>query len=506
LDQEAVNVRPLSPPESTPPPGTLQVLQQDMQRAIGWLQDMLEALTDWTFDITQQGAYRRRTFLIALIIVIWTGWSLLSYPVRWGVWRTEPLSLLIDLGAAFFGAASLRKVIVFFLGYWLAFRVAALYLDDVFELKDLSVAEGYIRQGAFASGYDLISIKEGAISPESRNSPIYRIGGPGSVQVHLENVALFEKIGGQPHIIGSAAGIATLDSFERLRQVIDLRDQVLDMTVTGRTRDGIRVTAKDVRLIFSVDRGFQQSDGRSPLAQPYAFTEDAIKNLVYNHNSGPWTLAMRSLIRGNLLRFIAQHTLSEFLASVNPREAIDLLNAPSGPLDLRRAAAPRGLTAAPAAGGGPEDDFIPRDQITNLFYNFTNGFHQDANDLGVALQWIGLGTWVTPSEIIPDQHLEAWQISLHNQIIGNEMALQDVQREGRTKELLRLIREIPETAYVLQEAKTVAGEQINRELILTYRERLRNAWEIYQNSTRPPQPELEAALKHLSRLTARWLN
>ena len=498
-------MRQLSPPDGTPP-GTLQVLQQDIQRAIGWLRDMLEALTDWTFDITQQGAYRRRTFLISLIIVIWTGWSLLSYPVRWGAFRTEPLTLLIDLGLAFFGPAALRKVIVFLLGYWLALRVSALYLDDVFELKDLPVAESYIRQGAFGSGYDLISIKEGAISPESKNSPTYRIGGPGLVQVHLENVALFEKIDGHPHVIGSATGIAVLESFERLRQVIDLRDQVLDMTVTGRTRDGILVTAKDVRLIFSVDRGLPQANGRAPLAQPYAFTEAAIKNLVYNHNSGPWTLAMRSLIRGNLRRFIAQHTLSEFLASVNPLEAINLLQMPASPLGNRPPTHPSARTAASSGAGGQEEDFIPRDQITNLFYNFTNGFRQDADDLGVALQWIGLGTWVTPSEIIPAQHLEAWQISLHNQVLGNDLALQDVRREGRTKELLRLIREIPETLYVLQEAKTVPEEDIHRELSLTFRERLRNAWEIYQNSARTPQPELEAALKHLSRLTARWLN
>jgi hypothetical protein len=505
VDPEAVTVRQLSPPESKPP-GTLQVLQQDTLRAFTWLRDMFEALTDWTFNITQQGAYRRRTFLIALFVVIWTGWSLLTTPIRWGALRTEPLSLLIDLGTAFFGAAVLRHVIVIFLGYWLAFRVAALYLDDVFELKDLTVAEGYIRQGAFASGYDMISIKDGAISLESKNSPIYRIGGPGLVQVHLENVALFEKIDGRPHVIGSAAGISVLESFERLRQVIDLRDQVLDMTVHGRTRDGIRVTAKDVRLIFSVDRGLQIMDVRLPLAQPYAYTDEAIKNLVYNHNSGPWTLAMRSLIRNNLRRFIAQHTLSEFLASVNPIEAIDLLKGSDGPGDQM----PGTFEPAHMTGKGPDgketDDFVPRDQITNLFYGFTNGFFQDANELGVALQWIGLGTWVTPSDIILDQHLEAWQISLKNQILGNEATLQEMRREGRNKELLRLIRDAPITAFGRLQSESRSQEQISRELILTYREKLRNAWEIYQNSTRNAPPELEAALKHLTRLTGRWLN
>ena len=48
-------------------------------------------------------------------------------------------------------------------------------------------------------------------------------------------------------------------------------------------------------------------------------------------------------------------------------------------------------------------------------------------------------------------------------------------------------------------------DEIGHELILTYREKLRNAWEIYQNSDLTAPPELEASLRHLSRLTARWL-
>ena len=121
------------------------------------------------------------------------------------------------------------------------------------------------------------------------------------------------------------------------------------------------------------------------------------------------------------------------------------------------------------------------------------------------LGWIGLGTWETPSEIIPEQHLEAWQLSMKNQLLGNENALRGVRRRNRNKELLRLIREVPITSFGRLQAEGRDPEDVKQELLLSYREKLRNAWEIYQNNDRSPSPELEAALKHLTRLTARWL-
>lgn len=70
---------------------------------------------------------------------------------------------------------------------------------------------------------------------------------------------------------------------------------------------------------------------------------------------------------------------------------------------------------------------------------------------------------------------------------------------------MRLIWEIPITSFERMRLEGLDPDEIGHELILTYREKLRNAWEIYQNSDLTPPPELEASLRHLSRLTARWL-
>ena len=254
-------------------------------------------------------------------------------------------------------------------------------------------------------------------------------------------------------------------------------------------------------------RGVPLVDQQSGLPQPFSYTDESIKNLVYKHDSQPWTLTVRYLIRENLRRFIAQHTLSEFLANVSPIENINLSQdrgSPSGDSQFTKDGDAQ-AEATVVQSASPDEEFVPRDEITNLFYDFTQRFAKKARRLGVELQWIGLGTWITPSEIIPEQHLEAWKLSCENQLLGNDAELRRVRQKNRNKELLRLIRDAPITNFGRYLSEGLEPEKITQELLLTYREKLRNAWEIYQNSERTPPQDLEAALKHLTRLTARWL-
>jgi hypothetical protein len=245
---------------------------------------------------------------------------------------------------------------------------------------------------------------------------------------------------------------------------------------------------------------------RLDYSQPYTFDDIAIKHLVYLQNREPWAKEMRELIRENFRRFISEHSLTEFLASVSPLEPVG-----AGPQVVRSA----GLQRLPADTSLDPDldlspvlsddgDFVPRDQISNLFYDFTRDFAQKADKLGVQLQWIGLGTWVTPSEIIPSQHLEAWQVSLENFYRGNPTALRQVRHASRNQELLRMIREVPVTSFGRLQSDGLEPEEIVRELLLTYREKLRNAWEIHQNSGGNPPADLDISLRHLTRLTHRW--
>jgi hypothetical protein len=460
------------------PPSTWQVFRSDMLALLTWVRGRFKAFSDWWarswdglmnwfFVLDYQGARRRKNFLIISFLGLWIGMALLFHPIHWGVYSIQYIIL-----NTFFAYDIIRHMMLILLGFWLTYLLATVYLDDIFNLNEFSIAGRFIRQAAFASRYHVLTIRNGEISLRDRvRNPIIIIGGPGFVNIHLENAAMFEKIGGVPHVIGAAYSRGNvLDGFERFRQVIDLRDHVLDLTVEGRTQDGIRVVAKDVKLLFSVYRGSQRADLSAPFEQPYPFAPEAIENLVYKQGKGPWFQAMKGLIDNELRQFISQHTLSEFLANAS--------------------------TVSP--------DFVSRNQITDLFYDFAQGFSQRAEDRGVQLLWIGVGTWVTPSAIVPERHLEAWKLSSESRIRRSGNVLAIVRKEARLKEFLRLINELLMAAYNLENQEHLTSRKY-LELAVDYREKLYSVWKVYQEQNTTPPDELICVLQHLNRVTRRWL-
>ena len=124
-------------------------------------------------------SYRR----IGLIFVGGIVWAVLAYILHPFVPNSQPrLSLLFYPFRALFAADVLKHVLVGVFVFWLAYRAAAVYLDDIFELKNIRIAERFIRQSAFASKYDVLDIKDGEVNLNDRNSPIFLIGGPGKVR------------------------------------------------------------------------------------------------------------------------------------------------------------------------------------------------------------------------------------------------------------------------------------------------------------------------------------
>ncbi len=376
---------------------------------------------------------------------------------------------------ALFAAHVFRHVLVAALAFWLAYRIAAVYLDDIFELENLSVAERFILQAAFASQYNLISIRDGEVAAKDRESPIVRIGGPGYVRVFLENAALFEKPDGSSRVIGptveTRSGVEVLSGFERLRTVVNLLDQSDELSLEERTLDGVRVRAEDVNFRFSVYRGGQHST----LMRPYPFTEEGIKKLVYQHGKIPLPAIMSGMIRGELARFISRHTLNEFLASISLPE----LDVPQQEqLELEGGAPQAGLTGP--LYNGPEVQtppaFVSRSQIiTDLF---APEFSERAADRGLELIWVGVGAFETPSEIVPERHLEAWLLSRENLARSSLVELNRLQRESMIAELRRLVQEVPVRTFRRLEGEP--PQEILHSLLTAYHGKLVEALNIYE--------------------------
>jgi hypothetical protein len=446
---------------------TWEVFRHDMRALSQKLQEGLESLVNWVFAFTRAGAQRRLNTLIAAAILTWLGLAFWLHPIQLGVDPLYDQVLHILLAADV-----LRRMLVLGLAMFLAARLSAFFLDDVFELQDASVAQRFLRSAAFSGWYDSLSIRGGGVAEEDVNSPVYRIGGPGKVDVHLENAALFEKTNGAAHIVGPTyRHFEILDGFERLRSVIDLRDQFIDLTVEGRTQDGIPVIAKDVRLVSSIYRGPQNVRSQNVVRQdhfqqPYPFKDEAILNLVYKNDRSPLIKAITSSIRIELRSFISSHPLSEFLTNAEP-----------------------------------SNEFIPRDQITNLFYDYAKEFSQRAETRGVELKWIGVGTWVLPDKVIPSRQLDAWKLSSKARLNQSAYVLAHIRAESRLTELLRLVDEVPNLFYTLM-GQALNPDQITRRLLLDYREKLRNARDLYQNDGQLVPDELEIVINHLTRLAA----
>jgi hypothetical protein len=442
-----------------------QVFQQDFHAGLSKINDSVESMINWVFAFSQAGAQRRWNALLALSALVWFGLAFWLHPINLGV---DPLTS--QLLSALFAANVIRRMIVLWLALFIGARLAAVFLDDVFELKDVSVAARFLQTAAFSGWYNILTIRDGDVARTDQNSPIFRIGGPGKVDVHLENAALFEKIDGKPHVLGpTSQRYEVLEGFERLRSVIDLRDQFFDLTVEGRSKDGIPVIAKDVRLVSSVYRGRQNVRSPDHFRQPYPFKDEAIQSLVYKHDRRPLPKAIKGSVISELGSFIGKHTLSEFLTNADA-----------------------------------SIDFIPRDKITNLFYDYAKEFSQKAETRGIELKWIGVGTWVVPGEVISGRQLEAWKLTCTAVFNQNPDVLERLRQERRQAVIINLVDGVPNLFFTLI-GQGFSPEDVILHLLKHYREKYLSARDLYRESGLIMPPELNIVIHHLNRLTAHWL-
>ncbi|KAA3643575.1 MAG: hypothetical protein DWQ07_24015 [Chloroflexi bacterium] len=503
-------------------PGMWEVMRKDTKIVWDLIIALVTEFVEWVFVTKHTGGFRRRWLLILLGGYFWAWWAAQVHPFEVGTTENIYTDLIVYPFQALFAPDMTRHVLIVGLIFWLSLRLAASYLDDVFELGDISIAEKYILQAAFASTFDSIDIKEGDVAPQHRDSPIAQIGGPGKVNVHLGNVALFEKADGTPRLIGPGDEAALLDRFERLREVVDLRDRMVEMSVQGRTKDGILVRAEGARMKFSIHRG-----GMEPtLERPYPYKEEDILKLIYDQHvhkplragksetpggKAPASITdMRDFIASEMKSFIGESTLSEFLASTSQpedeqtkseqellkQEAHRLASDDNGNKEMSSSS-----NTPPTDGKG---EFVARDELTKRLHESINKKAKQVR--GLELHWIDIGTWVLPEEAskIPEEHLEAWQISTQNLALKNEKALKGVRNQSRNREIVNLIREI---LHAFEFNLDEGGPQaVLEKVAYEYRKKLYAARDLYLERGKEIPDELRVVIPFLDRVTnsSRW--
>lgn len=488
--------RPMNMTHASRPPVT--ALDQQTKRLRAEVGRLVNAVLNCMFLLTPGGSRLRSGVLIGLFVftvalfgflrrdtAVWASHlqNMLLYlfnPADAQSFNTNPIrEFLVELLDAYRTSKALYYLLIIFLPFLTAWRLAAAYLADIFELKQVKIAENFIFQVALWRGKEKIRVREGEIHPDSEDLPAYLIGGPGLVIVELDSAALFERPDGHPHIIGpTIGGPVALDGFERFRQAIDLRDHRTDtLNITSRSLDGIPVQAVDVNFLFSVLRGNHQAPS---VERPFPFFNNTvIESLVYRQAArvtpnGPrpaelsksWAGTMTALIRSTLGEFMSQRDLTEYLASFGIPEVMAARQQTDTVIQsASRILPPEGpLPVLPTEDRPP--DFIPRPDIRPLLFGeFAQEFPNLASQRGVELHWVGIGSWRTPNQIIPEQHLEAWQLSMDNQ----------ARRDSGTPNLgaqhiIRFIQEVPLDRFAESQREQRTHQETMFGLLVGYRE------------------------------------
>jgi len=472
------------------PSSTEGLLQQERRLYRELFDRLINVFFNWLFDLRAKRAQRRMRTLMILFLTVGVILTLIYYPLN--VWtaslrdiflyilrpnyaasftNTDPITNFINLVIkALIDPHILQYLPIFVAPFYIAQQLAAFYLADIFELEDITTARKFIAEVALTASDETIRISQGKISDRDLKSPNFAIGGPGKIIVDFDSVALFERADGTPHVIGPSGkepgGKATIDGFERFRLALDIRDHHVELrdqdnksqSVKGRSRDGIPITATDVHLMFSINRG----DNPQRSAEfPYPITPEAVERIAYNSASRvtpdqkeasayefAWYNNMISLIRGRLGGFMSDRNLTEYLASIGAPEVEKSQKREELIAEqVRRLTQPNDEEGSKSPKIPPA--FTPRDQVSNLFSQFTEEFTKSARNNGVELHWIGVGTWKTPPaiDVVSDKHLEAWKLSQENMKTGNDNAMKKAETDATLQKMESLIRAVPIDAF-----------------------------------------------------------
>jgi hypothetical protein len=422
------------------------------------------------FDLTEKGSefrirWRSRgTILLCIILggfaTLFTIWS-----AEWSIHK---------------GIVALMNIIKYIpipiVAFNLARKKAAQYLQDVYELEEEQTASDFLEHVAFNQVYyetvikdgkvthkpildPKITIKDGKVSEKDEGSPLIQIGGPGFAQVNLKSIALMEKVNGEPEVISPRKDAWRIGSFERLREIGDSDEKgkrkyaIIDLlevrqeniSLTSRTKDGIPVEARDIKVRFNILRQPELPSNKH-LDVTLRFDERAVYALVYkqtiitpelNVSSGvgfPWNNTIIPLVVSEIERIINSYTAHEIIASLGKKEMESISTTEESVARARVEIT--GKNAAYTGGGKnkTESHAKSRAEITEYFHR--QPFTDKASKLGVELVWIDIGIWEA-AVAIRDKINNAWKTERENR--ESLIKLERGKKQRETQEVLSLI-------------------------------------------------------------------
>jgi Lon protease-like protein len=201
---------------------------------------------------------------------------------------------------------------------------AGSYVRDIYALPRLRQGIRYVISSLFALFVPRIIIDGGEKKLEKNEvNLIDSIGGPGHVVIQPGNAVMFKELRRPSRI--SIRESYYLRPFETIGQIVNLDEQQDSRSdIPAVTRDGIRVTIKDIQFRYRLFPELQFGrPKRRTIDEPYPFDEKALWNSAYNlpvTDAGPdnWRTVVGRAVVGGITDFISEHDIDYLTA---PRES-----------------------------------------------------------------------------------------------------------------------------------------------------------------------------------------
>ena len=150
--------------------------------------------------------------------------------------------------------------------------------------------------------------------------------------------------------------------------------------------------------------------------------------------------------------------------------------------------------------------FRSRTELSSKFKKYGSEFSTRAQELGLELHWIGVGTWKMPDDAseaaVSGKNVEAWRLSRENAQRSDPEALEGVTQSALGEHKLRLIQEVPLTSHEKNRARYTDKLVLMECLLQDFWEQLGEALDIHYRNGSPLSDvqELEGAVLKVEQL------
>jgi hypothetical protein len=380
-------------------------------------------------------------------------------------WRTQLELMWTSQGFS----TLMQSILISFIPFLFSFWVAAYYFQYLNKIPRFRSALAHIFRMIFPVRQRQVKIQEGYVQHKGEQIALRRMGGPARISLAVENSAVFEKSNGAAHILLPSKKSASIENYESLRTVLDLRQEQVVITVSDRTRDGMRLQARQAHFSYRLQAGIPDNGMTDEQRRT------AHQAFVYRHWLGnDWEKpekrrpAVKDLVSTELRHYIAQHELGDFFGAISAQG-----------------------NALPAGYQG-----------LNPFSAFAEQFNQNINlaaayNPGLKITWLGAGEWVLTNQIRIGDHIQAWADWLTARLYRTPASQDSLGTQATTAEINRRSK-APLDTY--QQLKNTPPEQWMKGMAKTY---LAQCEEVQQGNlleNQPDREDLELVIRHLRRL------